>query len=371
MTARKAVRTNSKTTRTGMSGAFLLGVILVSVIVLVLFSQSATGATTISVKVQNDENEPAKDVHVVIKGPGGKFKGDTTEEGIFSPNVGVGGKYTVRIEEEGYKPDTTIVTIGDNETKQVILTYEKEEWTTTLNRALEDDVLQIIGLGGILCLIISLPLSTSMKKTRKIEDTIPDILTEVAANIRSANSVESSFRDVAAVRTDYSGRLLKITCERMNQTSFSQAMQEFGLKTKSVAVQRIVSLINIAIESGASIADVLEKISEELFSIYSLRQDRENKSGTNASVILWGGVLFTPGIIGFILGFFNAGAGIDLGQAPDIIQSFLIFFAVECAFMHAVAMGSMKVDMIRTPFYMFLAQLIYVMALYGSPAVMG
>jgi len=36
-----------------------------------------------------------------------------------------------------------------------------------------------------------------------------------------------------------------------------------------------------------------------------------------------------------------------------------------------VAMGNMKVDMIRTPFYMFMAQLIYVLSLYGSPAVMG
>ena len=53
-----------------------------------------------------------------------------------------------------------------------------------------------------------------------------------------------------------------------------------------------------------------------------------------------------------------------------IIQVFMIFFAAECAFMHAVAMGSMKLDMIRTPFYMFLAQFIYVVTLYASPALM-
>jgi len=250
---------------------------------------------------------------------------------------------------------------------------EEEEWSAkNITNALEDDdVLQGLFIAGIACFIISLPISISKKKTRRVEDDIPDVLTEVSANIRSANSVESSLRDVATVRTDYTGRLLQATCQRMNETSFSQAMEEFGLKAKSVTVQRIVSLINIAIESGASIADVLDKISSELFSIYSLRQERENKSATNASVILWGGVTFTPGIIGFILGFFNAGAGVPLGSAPDIIKSFLIFFAIECAFMHAVAMGSMKVDMIRVPFYMFMAQFIFVLSYNGSPAVMG
>ena len=145
MIARKAARTYSRTTRIGMSGAFLLGVILVSVIALVLLSDPGAGASTISVSVQDEENEPLEDIHVLITGPGGRFKGDTTDKGIYSPNVGVEGTYTVRIDEEGYKPDTTLVTIGENETKHVILTYEKEAWMTTFERALQDDVLQVIG----------------------------------------------------------------------------------------------------------------------------------------------------------------------------------------------------------------------------------
>ena len=248
---------------------------------------------------------------------------------------------------------------------------EDTQWSTdNITKALEDDqVLQGIGILGVSCFLISLPIARSAKRTRYIEDNIPDVLTEVAANIRSANSVESSFRDVAAVRTDYLGRLLQKTCDRMQETSFSQAMNEFAISTKSIAVQRIVSLINIAIESGASIADVLDRISDELSSLYKLRRDRENKSGTNALVILWGGVLFTPIIIGFIFGFFNAGAGVDLRDAPNIVKTFLLFFAIECAFMHAVALGTMKIDMIRTPFYMFLAQISYVISLNGAPAL--
>ena len=247
-----------------------------------------------------------------------------------------------------------------------------EEWSTdNVTRALEgDNMLQAVGIVGIVCFLAAVPMGMSKAKTRKVEDEIPDVLSEVAANIRSANSVESSFRDVAAVRSDYLGRLLQQTCERRNETSFSQAMEEFAFKTKSLAVQRIVSLINISIESGASIADVLDKISDELASLYALRRDKENKSGTNATVILWGGILFTPGIIGFILGFFNAGAGADLGMAPDIIQYFLLGFAVECAFMHGVAMDNLKLDLVKTPFYMFIAQLLYVLALSGSPAMM-
>lgn len=306
----------------------------------------------------------------VYAGSGAKYKRESDEKGHYSFTVPKGDDYIIQCLLDDHKTQTRNLGYLEKSTGADFSMAEKP-WDTILMEVLEgDDMLQGIGLIGLFCFIISLPIARNIGRTRQVEDNIPDVLTEVAANIRSANSVESSFRDVAMVRTDYTGRLLQVTCQRMNETSFSQAMQEFAIKTRSLAVQRIVSLINIAIESGASIADVLDKISDELSSLYALRREKENKSATNAVIILWGGVIFTPGIIGFILGFFNSGAAVPMDDAIAIIQIFMIFFAAECAFMHAVAMGSMKLDMIRTPFYMFLAQLIYVVTLYASPALM-
>ncbi len=272
---------------------------------------------------------------------------------------------------------------------------EEEEWSsqTVVDAVKEDNTLITFGIVGILSLLISLPVTRSIAKTRQVEDAIPNILTEVAGSIRSANSVESSFRDVAAVMDNYPGRLLQKTCLLMNETSFNEAMKQFAKDSKSLAVERIVSLINIAIESGASIADVLDKISEELFDVYSLRTERENKSATNAMVILWGGILFTAVVIGGMLGLFggNIAGGTEeetdpnqpggtqqddsgddaeesLQDAQDIIKIFLLGLALECAFMHGVAMGTLKIDMLRVPFYMFLAIFTYVVSLHGAPA---
>ena len=324
-----------------------------------------------------NEEEPVTTVEVIIYLNGSKMGNSlevNSETGHFERNGLPEGYYEVHVEDEKYKKQIWYVNDGQYVTKtpgSKRFLLDPKPWDMILEeKVMEDYVLQGIGLIGIVCFFISLPIGYRIKKTREIENNIPDVLTEVAANIRSANSVESSFRDVAMVRNDYTGRLLKVTCKRMNETSFSQAMEEFALKSKSLAVKRIVSLINIAIESGASIADVLDKISDELASLYALRREKENKSATNAVIVLWGGVIFTPGIIGFILGFFNSAADIPLGDASYIIQIFMVFFAAECAIMHAAAMGSMKMDMIRAPFYMFLAQLIYVVTLYASPALM-
>ena len=222
--------------------------------------------------------------------------------------------------------------------------------------------LVIFGLIAIGCLIAYLPMAIKAGHIRNMENALPEVLNEIAENIRSGRSVESAFKEVAEVRTDRIGRELRRASDEMLYTSFEAAMRAFAQRTGSRALIRIISLVLIAVESGASLANVLEKISGELWKVYILKKDREAKSATNASVILWGGVTFTPGIIGFILGIFGGGGGninLDMGPFEPVFIQFLMLLGLISILMRGTAMGTLRLDIVRAPFFTWLPWFIY------------
>ena len=222
-------------------------------------------------------------------------------------------------------------------------------------------VIQVTGVIGIASLIFYIPVAIRERHIKDVEDALPDVLMEIAENIRSGRSVESAFKEVADVRTDRIGRELKRASQEMLYTSFEAAMRAFSQRTGSRALIRVVSLVLIAVESGASLATVLEKIANELWEVYILKEDREAKSSTNASVILWGGAAFTPGIIGFILGVFNSNAQVTLNLDAyiPVFTYFLMCLGLVSIIMRGVAMGTLKQDLMRAPFFFWLPGMIY------------
>lgn len=251
-------------------------------------------------------------------------------------------------------------------------TTEEEEdksMDDVINELKTNNGLIIFGVFALASLVLYVPMGIKAGRMRNMEDALPDVLNEIAENIRSGRSVESAFKEVADVRTDLIGKELRRASEEMLYTSFEAAMRAFAQRTGSRALIRIISLVLIAVESGASLANVLEKIAGELWTVYILKKDREAKSATNASVILWGGVTFTPGIIGFILGIFGGGGGnIDLDMTPfePVFISFLMTLGFVSILMRGVAMGTLKLDIVRVPFFTWLPWLIYLVSVEVS-----
>ncbi len=230
------------------------------------------------------------------------------------------------------------------------------------DEVVKNNFLMGIGLIAVISMMIYIPMAIRARHVRVMEDALPDVLQEIADNIRSGRSVESAFKEVADVRDDRLGNELKRASEEMLHTSFEAAMRAFAQRTGSRMIIRIISLVLIAVESGASLANVLEKISSELWKVYILKKDREAKSATNASVILWGGAALTPAIIGFILGIFGTQDAItlDMDSYENVFMHFLMMLGLISVIMHGVAMGTIKQDVIRSPFFYWLPGVTYI-----------
>lgn len=228
-----------------------------------------------------------------------------------------------------------------------------------------------IGLGvwAIVGLVISLPVKRKQDKIKELEMVWPDVLADLAEELRAGMGVESALDAIASSRNDRMGQMLKDTVNRMRDDGFGLAMTDFAKKTGSPMISRIVSILNIALNSSGSFATTLENISEEYWEIYLLRKERITKTQGTANFILWGGSVICPILLGLIVAVFGSGkAGsitldIDLSMLNQSMFFYMMVLGAGGVWMQSVILQTTKTAVWRMPIYMFLATTMLMLAL--------
>ena len=226
-----------------------------------------------------------------------------------------------------------------------------------------------LGIWAIIGLVISLPVKRKDEKIKELEMVWPDVLADLAEELRAGMGVESALDAIASSRNDRMGQMLKDTVNRMRDDGFGLAMTDFAKKTGSPMISRIVSILNIALSSSGSFATTLENISEEYWEIYMLRKERITKTQGTANFILWGGSVICPILLGLIVAVFGSGkAGsftldIDLSMLNQSMFFYMMVLGAGGVWMQSVILQTTKTAMWRMPVYMFLATTTLILAL--------
>ena len=226
-----------------------------------------------------------------------------------------------------------------------------------------------LGIWAIIGLVISLPVKRKDEKIKELEMVWPDVLADLAEELRAGMGVESALDAIASSRNDRMGQMLKDTVNRMRDDGFGLAMTDFAKKTGSPMISRIVSILNIALSSSGSFATTLENISEEYWEIYMLRKERITKTQGTANFILWGGSVICPILLGLIVAVFGSGkAGsfsldIDLSMLNQSMFFYMMVLGAGGVWMQSVILQTTKTAVWRMPIYMFLATTMLMLAL--------
>ena len=197
----------------------------------------------------------------------------------------------------------------------------------------------------------------------------PDVLADLAEELRAGMGVESALDAIATGRNDRMGLMLRDTVSRMRDDGFGMAMKDFAKRTESPMISRIVSILNIALSSSGSFATTLENISEEFWEIYMLRKERLTKTQGTANFILWGGSVVCPILLGLIVAVFGSGkAGsftldIELGMLNQSMFFYMMVLGAGGVWMQSVILQTTKTAIWRMPIYMFLATTTLLLAL--------
>ena len=136
---------------------------------------------------------------------------------------------------------------------------------TLVNVAKKCDTLIIGGM-------IYIPQKRNFDKITELENAWPDVLADLAEELRAGMGVESALDAIANGRNDKMGLMLRDAVSDMRDNGFGNAMKTFAKKSESPMISRIVSILNVALASSGSIATTLEKISDEFWEIYMLKK---------------------------------------------------------------------------------------------------
>jgi len=213
---------------------------------------------------------------------------------------------------------------------------------------------------AIISIIIWLPSYQRDKRIKKVENALPEMLSELTESLKSGTAIETALKDISETRKDALGDEMKLLLKDMREYSFSESLTRFAKRTNSMTVSRVVSIINLSMTTNAELTDVLRRISEELWSGYMLDVERETKTKSQASMILFGGALLTPLLIGVIFSIFSSAFVKEQFQGiADSVGIFILLLAICATIMYGIVSNRMKQSVMQLPLWMFISYILY------------
>lgn len=212
-----------------------------------------------------------------------------------------------------------------------------------------------VGAAGLVFLGISWPIAAKAKRIKRLEDAFPDFLESASNNLRAGMSLEMAIVEVSNVKRGEMGRMLKDLVREMHSKSLSVALYNLGQRSGSVMIRRVLGLIEVALDSESPMADVLDRVSSEIWSIHSLKQERVMRASGSAGMILWIGSVGMGAIIGAVLGGFSTA----IAEIPPltllILDGFMILGGAMSSVMWGTIIGKHQIGWLRAPLFAALA----------------
>ncbi|MGM5480443.1 MAG: type II secretion system F family protein, partial [Nanobdellota archaeon] len=140
------------------------------------------------------------------------------------------------------------------------------------------------------------------KRTKEIEDSLPDFLTLVSTNLKGGLSLENSLW--SSIRPEFgllAQEMTMVSKRIMTGSDLTESLEQFAFKYDAPRVRRNISLIIGEIKSGGHIVDVIDKVIETMKKTRALK--KEMSSSTLNYMIFIGAVVIviSPGL--FALAF--------------------------------------------------------------------
>lgn len=132
-----------------------------------------------------------------------------------------------------------------------------------------------ISLAGFFILVIYFYTDLRIyKRTKKMEEMLPDFLQVVSSNLKGGLSFENSLW--GAIKPRFSilaNEMAEVSKKVMTGHDVGSALNELGQKYDSPMLRRSVDLMISELEGGGNIADLLDKIVESFKETKSLKED--------------------------------------------------------------------------------------------------
>jgi len=223
----------------------------------------------------------------------------------------------------------------------------------------------ILAVPAIICLAYLQLAARRWKHILEVEMEFPTFVNSMVEGLRNGEALETA---LFAAATTSAGPIRRLT-DRLNDRvtegeTFGDAIIMLGEESGSKMIQRSVGMLRIALEQGAEMADTLERITKDTWSIYVLQLERRSLAKKEAKLLVMGGVVMAPAILGITFSMFaTAGAGDHLMNATAV---YLLAFAFLTAIFYGVVSGKMLDATALAIPYMFISMIIFYYGLHPT-----
>ncbi|MDD3083950.1 MAG: type II secretion system F family protein [Candidatus ainarchaeum sp.] len=248
-------------------------------------------------------------------------------------------------------------------------------------------ILQEITLMPVALSIAALVLLAGYPYMRKesiidtIEYNFSDALKQMADTLKAGDTYESALREV--VNSDY-GRLseeMKLALRRLEEgENIETSLRGFAERIDSRLVKRTIIILLDSIKTGASLANILEDIADDVRDAYRLKEERKANTTMQFMFMIAASGFITPLIFGEVTSIMNLFSRITLNEIGMItgnnitnfililIQAYLIIEVIASGIMMAIIRdGKFGKSIIYIPLLLILAFVTY----YASSYVIG
>lgn len=166
-------------------------------------------------------------------------------------------------------------------------------------------------------------------RRRSIENTLPSLLESLSDSVGAGRGIQEAMSEQAKTIPGVLGKLLSETLEESHSSTFSAALASFAAKTRSSQVQRVMVLIETAIEQDAPLQGILSDLAMDYERLNDLMNQRESELLGRGMLIVIFVCVGLPVLIAFIVGLFApASKGF---QVDDFNRTFSLFFGAASA----------------------------------------
>ncbi len=224
----------------------------------------------------------------------------------------------------------------------------------------DSPLLLYLGVVSIACIGGGIPPMLERRRRRSIENQLPTFLEALSDSVGAGRGLQEAMMEQSESNDGLLAKLLSETLKEAHASSFEAGLQAFAAKTRSSQVQRVMMLIETAMQQDSSLRDILTDLSRDYERLNDLMNKRESELQGRGILIVLFVCIGLPGLIGFLVGLFTpASSGF---QIEGFLSTFSLFFAVASAVGVAVSgrmLGRMRDTMWFVPGWMALSMFIF------------
>ncbi len=232
----------------------------------------------------------------------------------------------------------------------------------------ENMIVLLLLVLGIACAAGGIPPMLERSRRRGIENQLPSLLEALSDAVGAGRGLQEAMLEQGRNTSGVLGKLLTETLESSHSSSFDAALSAFASKTRSSQVQRVVVLIDTAIQQDAPLQNILSDLAMDYERLNDLMNKRENELIGRGILIILFVSIGLPVLIAFIVGLFApASSGFQISNFNNTFSTFFAFASAIGLLVSGRMMGRMRDTLWWTPLWMAVSMMLYL----GSVKLIG